>query len=425
MVRRRRSAVGALFLILAASTATAAQEPLRLQHWSSLTASDGEVWAQMIDAFNEAHTDVQIDMEVMTSEELDTQLLAGVASGRAPDFGWAYGGRRAQFITDEVIVPLDDLATEAGLDLADFTEASLNSARYPSFDNGLYMIPMDALTMANLINVDHATAAGLDVSAPPATGDEFIEWSKAMTVKEGDSPHDGVVLGYGVGASEMWGMVAQQMGFRRASEDLTTACVNPDAGKAALQWVADLFDVHQVGSRDVADIYKAFGEQEGSQLWIGPWIVHSFIEQGVNFIAAPIPVVGSEPASYGEYGGLEIYRQTDPARYAATMDAIKWLSDNSFLWTTVGRGAATRQSILDRPDYATAGLPPEHRQAFLDALATATVSPIPVKASEEFQIYSSDNAHAQAVDAVLAGEKTVDQAVDDVCAHWQELLDAE
>ena len=37
------------------------------------------------------------------------------------------------------------------------------------------------------------------------------------------------------------------------------------------------------------------------------------------------------------------------------MEAVKWLSDNSFLWTTVGRGASPRKSILDRPDYKTAG----------------------------------------------------------------------
>ena len=44
--------------------------------------------------------------------------------------------------------------------------------------------------------------------------------------------------------------------------------------------------------------------------------------------------------TYFEMGGLELYTQSDTGRYAATMDAVKWLSDNSFLWTTVGRGAS-------------------------------------------------------------------------------------
>src|SRR6266478_1063292 len=61
------------------------------------------------------------------------------------------------------------------------------------------------------------------------------------------------------------------MGFMRTSEDLKKACVNPDAGKAAMQWVLDLFDKHKVSTRDVSDRYKAFGTGQGSIFWTGPW----------------------------------------------------------------------------------------------------------------------------------------------------------
>src|SRR5688500_6011947 len=45
----------------------ARQDVHEIVHWSWLTASDGEVWQAMIDAFNEAHADqgVQIRMEVV------------------------------------------------------------------------------------------------------------------------------------------------------------------------------------------------------------------------------------------------------------------------------------------------------------------------------------------------------------------------
>ena len=46
--------------------------------------------------------------------------------------------------------------------------------------------------------------------------------------------------------------------------------------------------------------------------------------------------------TYFEMGGLEMYVQKDESRYEATMQAIKWISDNGFLWTTKGRGASPR-----------------------------------------------------------------------------------
>src|SRR5262245_23839677 len=56
-------------------TASAATE---LIHWSWLAASDGEVWAQMIQSFNDAHKDkgVQIKMEVVPEDQYNTKVLA-------------------------------------------------------------------------------------------------------------------------------------------------------------------------------------------------------------------------------------------------------------------------------------------------------------------------------------------------------------
>src|SRR5437667_333493 len=118
-------------------------------HWSWLAASDGEVWQKMIDAFNDAHKDkgVQIKMEVVAEEQYVTKVLASVATGRAPDFGWGTAGQRAKMAKEGVIVALDDLAKGAGLDLSDFSEFSIKQARYPRYDNGLFMIPMDLMSL--------------------------------------------------------------------------------------------------------------------------------------------------------------------------------------------------------------------------------------------------------------------------------------
>ncbi len=318
-------------------------------HWSWLAASDGEVWAQMIDNFNDAHSDkgVQIRMELVPEEQYVTKVLAATATGRAPDFGWGTAGKGAALARDGVTVPLDDLIGESGLDIGDFSELSVTAARYPKYDNAIFLIPMDLMSLQPEINLDHVAEAGLDANAPPATGDELIEWGKAMTMRDGDTvTRSGILMtGSGVQPTVTWGIVAEQMGFRRASDDFKTAAVNPEAGIAAMEWVLDLFDTHKVSTRDVTDRYKAFGTGNGSIFWTGPWTLNGYVGQGLNFMTSKFPKIGNELRTYFEMGGLELYKQQDEGRYKATLDAVKWLSDNSFLWTTVGRGASPRQSI--------------------------------------------------------------------------------
>ena len=57
-------------------------------------------------------------MELVPEEQYVTKVLAASATGQAPDFGWGTAGKGAQLARDGVIVPLDELIAEAGLDLA-------------------------------------------------------------------------------------------------------------------------------------------------------------------------------------------------------------------------------------------------------------------------------------------------------------------
>lgn len=369
-----------------------AADPVEIVHWSWLSASDGEVWAKMISNFNDAHKDkgVQIRMEVVPEEQYVTKVLAASATGKAPDFGWGTAGKSAQLARDEVIIPLDDLIQSSGLDLADFSESSITAARYPKYDNKIFMIPMDLMSLQPEINTDHVKEAGLDIGKPPADGATLMEWARAMTKREGDKvTRSGIMMtGSGVQPTVTWGIVAEQMGFQRASDDLKTACVNPEAGKAAMQWVLDLFDKEKVSTRDVTDRYKAFGTGQGSIFWTGPWTIAGYIGQNLPFQTTLFPKIGDKKhATYFEEGGLEFYKQADTGRHEATMQAVKWLSDNSFLWTTVGRGASPRKSILERPDYKTSGSPWDKRGAFVDGMSIATIGEIPVVNGPNFTIY--------------------------------------
>ena len=404
-----------------------AQSPVELVHWSWLAASDGEIWAKMIDNFNAAHKDkgVRIRMELVPEEQYVTKLLAASATGQAPDFGWGTAGKGAMLARDEVTVPLDDLAKASGLDLADFSANSISASRYPKYDDKMFMIPMDLMSLQPEINLAQVREAGLDPAHFPEDGKTLLEWAEKMTKREGDKVvRSGIMMtGSGVQPTVTWGIVAEQMGFKRASDDLKTACVNPEAGKAAMQYVLDLFDKYRVSTRDVTDRYKAFGTGQGSIFWTGPWTINGYVAQGLDFATFLFPKIGEKQITYFEMGGLELYTQADPGRYEATMQAVKWLSDNSFLWTTVGRGASPRKSILDMPDYKTAGPPWSIRGAFVDGMSIATIGEVPVVAGPDFTIYSGGNFLAKTLESVWAGQASIDDTMARIQEQWQRGLD--
>jgi ABC-type glycerol-3-phosphate transport system substrate-binding protein len=405
-----------------------AQQTTEIVHWSWLAASDGEVWAKMIDNFNQAHSGkgVRIKLELVPEEQYVTKVLAASVTGKAPDFGWGTAGVRAKMAKDAVIVPLDDLIKVSGLDLADFSEFSVKSARYPKYGNQIFMVPMDLMSLQPEVNLDHVKEAGLDPANFPKDGKTLLDWAQAMTKREGDKvTRSGIMMtGSGVQPTVTWGIVSAQMGFERASADLKNAAVNPKAGVEAMQWVLDLFDKYKVSTRDVTDRYKAFGTGQGSIFWTGPWTLNGYVQQKLNFATYLFPTIGKEQLTYFEQGGLELYTQKDKGRHAATMDAVKWLSDNSFLWTTVGRGASPRKSILERPDYKTAGLPWDVRGAFIDGMPFAKLGEIPVLAGPDFTIYSGGNFLAKTLEGVWSGQSKPEDAMDKIAAQWQKGLDA-
>lgn len=409
----------------AGESAAPSTETYVIHHWSWLAASDAAVWGQLIDNFNTEHADqgVQIEKLDLPSNEYKTKVVAAAATGQAPDFGWGDTGERADLINDGVMVELGQHLENAGLDWSDFTELGLAATGYPQWE-GKYHMPLDAMTWQMLVNLDHVAEAGLDPASPPTTAEELIEWSKAMTKTEGDTVvRSGFLMtGAGLHIAFIWGLVAHQMGFRQVSEDMTQAGINPDAAKEAAQWVLDLFDTHKVATRDVADRYKAFGTAEGSLFITGPWTLNGYVEQKLNFGVVYTPNIGGEHATRLSIGGQEMYVQEDEARYARSAEALKWLSDNSFLWTTVGRGAACRQSILDREDYQSAGHSWDLRGPFVEGMSFATFVPPKLKATPDFKYYTSPNLVHRVMDPVWQGEKGVSEGVDELVLAWNDLL---
>ena len=135
------------------------------------------------------------------------------------------------------------------------------------------------------MNLAHLKEAGLDAARFPEDGAGLLALAKATPKKEGGKVvRSGILMtGSDVHPTVTPGIVAAQMGLERASADLEQAAVHPKAGIAAMEWVLDLFDEHQVATRDVTDRYKAFGTGQGTVFWTGPWTSNGSTRQKLDF----------------------------------------------------------------------------------------------------------------------------------------------
>ena len=396
-----------------------------LQFWHHLTASDGEVFNALLDNFNATHTNIKIEYRTMADEELPTKIAAAVATGNPPDIGFRMMADITRWYNDGAVLALDDVMKTAGLSLKDFLPDSIATSTYKG---KLIMVPMDASPHALLINVAHAKEAGLDITKPPTDAASLLKWAMAMTkTTNGKVTRSGLLLtGSGVAPNVLFGILAQEWGAQRISDDQKTVTfLKTNAPKRAAQWVLDAFDKNKISSRDVSDRYKSFGQGVGSMFFTGPWTLNGYINTaGLDFMTVKNPIVGDKFTTLVDLAGLCIFKQADPKRTKAAAEAVKWLSDNSMFWVTKGRGIPLRQSVLDNPEYKNTGIPWKYREAFSNSVKGGFSDEIPFPIGGDFSYYASGDAPvAKAMDPVWAGTRSIDDGLAMLAQDWQRILD--
>ena len=396
----RRQFVGGAAAAGLASTLPApavwAQSDMEIVHWSWLAASDGEVWAQDDRRLQRGAQGQGLCRSRWRSSRRSSTSPRSTPPRPPAARRISAGARRAcapRWRRTACIVPLDDLVAKAGLDLADFDEFSIKQARYPKYDNGLFMIPMDLMSLQPEVNTDHLKEAGLDPEAFPHRRRDAARLGREDDEARGRHRHP---LRH---HDDRLGRAADgDLGHRRGADGLQARERRPEGqppsirtpASQAMQWVLDLFDKQKVSTRDVTDRYKAFGTGQGSIFWTGPWTLNGYVEQKLPFRTYLFPKIGASQNTYFEMGGMEFYTQSDPSR--ATRPRWRRSSGSP---TTVfcGRRSAAARARGNRswsaPDYKTAGHPWDVRGAFVDGMSFATEGEIPVLAGPEFTIYSA------------------------------------
>ncbi|MGN6101368.1 MAG: ABC transporter substrate-binding protein, partial [Devosia sp.] len=219
------AAVGAL--LVAPSLAMAGDVVWWTPNWSQARAQ------KLADDFHKANPDINIKLQITTSNGLPQQVMTALQSGSGPDIievqhGWVQG-----YAQNDLVLPLDDTIQEKD----DYNKAAL---QYDSYDGKLYGIPYRIECTALIYNLDDYTKAGLDPNNPPQTWDDWVAASKKMTT-------DGVFGMAITGGGEVGNTITRALpmiwmnGGDIISADGKKAVINSPEAVAAIKFYTDFY----------------------------------------------------------------------------------------------------------------------------------------------------------------------------------------
>jgi multiple sugar transport system substrate-binding protein len=318
---------------------------VQLQYWNPFTGPDGPFMGQMVDAFNAANPNIQVTMT--TQSDYYTQLGTAAASGTLPDVAIVHADQVATQAYRNVLRPIDDLVTAAGISGDDFPEAVWNAGQV---GDHRYSIPLDIHPMTMFVNLDLLNGAGID--AAPTTGEEFAADAAAMT--GGDN--NGFMITSGFPIRQIFEMLLNQFGGSAFNEDGTEAIWNSEAGVQAAQWLLDAQKNYSQPNLEVDAELNAFKGGTVGMVWNGIWQTTNVTGDGVffNSEAVPVPQVGTQPAVWAgsHQFTLPMQANPDPCKDAAAAIFIRYMLDNSLTWSRAGQlpASATVRASADFAD---------------------------------------------------------------------------
>lgn len=418
--RRFASLLTVLCVLVAAVgfTPAAAQDEgdLVIDFWHGLTGPDGAFLEEMVNTYNETNEDgIFVRLNVFHWDVFFDRWVASVAAGDPPDVVIYHINEMPQYAEAGVVVPIDELAAEAGIDMNEYSEVVQQMS---SWEGNLYGIPLDIHPIAMYYNVDLVEAAGLDPNAPPTNAEELLAWAKALT-------KDGV---YGISAPATnvmtfrlwWGLIFQN-GGSFISDDLKTITVDSPEAAEALKFIRDLVFEYKVAPEGQSDPDTDFQTGNVAITFQGPWWINGFVEtEGLNFMTAPVPVIFDQPGVWASSHFFGFSKQDDSDSQAAAMKFAKWMADNGAMWGLSGQIPASQtaresEAFLNSPIY-------QYQKAFVDELPYIYYTPPITKSTEVF----AENVQTPLVigwQSVMLDALSPEDALAEMQAGIQDVLD--
>ncbi len=337
------------------TTATNAEEKVKITFYSYnlAIASQKDGTQLLIDEFEAAHPNIDIDPIAVPSTEINTKVQADIAAGASPDVaqlvfdGLDYAVHNYNAKALEDVVPAEELAQT-------FEGFSPNGLELGRLNGKTYGMPFTFSTPVLFYNAKLFADAGLDPASPPATWAEVKEAALQIAEK---TDAEGVHIGGSSGNDWIVQALIGSNGGRVLSEDRTTIMYGEPEAVGAIQMWQDLVTSGAHDKLNDGEVIQAFSEGKLGMLLYTSALQSAFIGAsqagGWELKAAAMPSFDGKPTTPVNSGSALFILSQDEAKQKAAWEFVKFVtSERGYTIITSKMGyLPLRTAIVDDPKY--------------------------------------------------------------------------
>jgi multiple sugar transport system substrate-binding protein len=405
------------------ATATAAPKAITLTFYQRGYVAGGTdataiTTDKAIDVFQKANPGVKVNLVgIPWTVEGDTKLEAALAAKSDINVFRVTSPNLPRYAKQGVLSEITPFLSAA--DKTDFYPSGFSVA---TVDGKVWAWPLWVTAISIFANTDIFKEKGvaLPTMAKPWTWDEFVAACKTLTFKRADGTQV-----YGFTSSSKWGAVEYYPlmyldGGRIISADGKKFVQNQPDAISALQKLADLALVHKVtppdfGTVDQAGVRTQFKDRQTVAMLMSTPGFLPDLDAAKFPIAVIPPPTGKmgKTVTNGAFGLYAVVNVTDPDKLKMAHELAKYLTGAQVAKDIPGWQLAPglRKS---NTSYAT-----DANRDVIAKLVEFGVYEAPVATSAEL-----GNVYGAALQALILGKQTPQQAMDGIAADYQKELDA-
>ena len=398
---------------LAACTALAesSETPVTINFWHHYSAQSAEnetLMNDLIPKFESENPGIKVNAVSHEWAELHDKILVSASSQSLPDVARLDIAWLPEFQQMGVLVALDQ-------EMPDFSEVAgtlLDSALSTANIGGsYYALPLNTNSKILFYNTAMLEAAGVEV---PTTMDEWVE---AVRKLSGTNANGQQIWGWNEPALSGWNICPFIWSFggslTNEEQTVATGYINSPETVKEVETFAMLVQEGALTGFNSGDIpmTDGFGTGRYAMMLEGPWKTAELAG------AYPDVAYGTAYMPAGEGGSISVLGGEDIAMFNTANREAAWkfmqYMTGEYAQTAMSRcgqipvnKAALESDVVKNADYAP----------FIEAIETAKARPTVAAWSE------MDNELTNAMTAVVNGEKTAQEAMDELAVAFDELL---
>lgn len=377
-------------------------------HYSAQSAENETLMNVLIPKFEEENPGIKVNAVSHEWADLHEKLLISAQSDTLPDVARLDSAWIPEFEKMGILTALDTEMPDYGDVAAGLLDSAMSTASVGGHSYGLALNTNSKILFYNVKALDDA---GIAV---PKTMDEFIMAVKTLS---GTNAKGQQVWGYNEPALAGWNLCPfiWSMGGAITNDEGTKASgyINSPETVQAIQTFADLYAGGCITGWNSGDIpmTDGFGTGRYMMLLEGPWKIAEMQGAYPDFEYAVTEIPTGKGGSISVLGGEDI-SMFNSANKDAAWKFMKFMTDPFAQEEMAKCGQIpVNKEALNSSTVKDASFAP-----FIDAIKTAKSRPTVACWSE------MDSELSAAVSAVMNGEKTAQEAMDELAAVFDEML---